>query len=138
PPSGRMRKPTANTARVARSAETGFSLLNITAAMYGANTAYAVHSYHSNSCPVVLAANERRALVLPRVDCVGLPSAGRSGWEVPYAMSIPIGVGSGAVRAGAVQELREGLCSSRSSRRRILPVWVLGSSATTWTSTGRL
>ena len=39
PPSGRMRNPTAKTANVASSAETGFSLLNITAAMYGAKTA---------------------------------------------------------------------------------------------------
>ena len=39
PPSGRMRKPTANTAKVASSAETGFSSLNIAAAMNGANTA---------------------------------------------------------------------------------------------------
>lgn len=33
PPSGRMRNPTAKTAKVASSADTGFSLLNIAAAM---------------------------------------------------------------------------------------------------------
>ena len=31
-----------------------------------------------------------------------------------------------------------GACASRSSRRRILPVWVLGSSGTRWISAGRL
>ena len=39
PPSGRMRNPTAKTANVASNAETGLSLLNIAAAMNGANTA---------------------------------------------------------------------------------------------------
>ena len=39
PPSGLTRKPTAKTANVASRAETGFSLLNIAAAMNGANTA---------------------------------------------------------------------------------------------------
>ena len=39
PPSGRMRKPTANTANVERRAEAGSDWLNIAAAMNGANTA---------------------------------------------------------------------------------------------------
>ncbi len=39
PPSGRIRNPTAKTASVDSSAETGLSLLNIAAAMNGANTA---------------------------------------------------------------------------------------------------
>ncbi len=39
PPKGRIRKPTANTASVDSSADTGLSWLNIAAAMNGAKTA---------------------------------------------------------------------------------------------------
>ncbi len=39
PPSGRIRNPTAKTASVDNSAETGLELSNTTAAMNGANTA---------------------------------------------------------------------------------------------------